>query len=191
MDGRKLTEDQENPIDNIIIHFAIRVNPYLHSIGVTANMLTMGSFIFGLAAVALIHINQFELAALTFAIAYTFDCMDGNMARMFNKVSDFGDKLDHYTDLIQFVLLVIFIAINRTLSYRFKVLFFCAMIILLGFTAVHIGCQEKHYDENSDDFLSAFKILCPNKEMVHYTRYLGFGTFNLKVVIMFLFARYI
>ena len=163
----------------------------MHSIGVTANMLTMGSFLFGVISVVFIHTNRFELASLCFAIAYTFDCMDGNMARMFNEVTEFGDKLDHYTDLIQFLLLIVFIAINRKLSYRFKIIFFVAIIILTGLAAVHIGCQEKHYNENSNDFLSVFKSLCHDKEMVHYTRYVGTGTYSLFVVIVLLFARFI
>jgi len=191
MDGRKIKEEQENPIDNVLIGFATRINPHLHSIGITPNMLTMGSFLFGIISTVFIYTNRFELAALCFAIAYTFDCMDGNMARMFNEVTEFGDKLDHYTDVIQFLLLIAFIAINRKLSYRFKIIFFVAIIILSGLAAVHIGCQEKHYNEKSNDFLSVFKSLCPDKEMVYYTRYVGIGTYSLSVAIMLLFARFI
>jgi phosphatidylglycerophosphate synthase len=193
MDGRKVTRDKENPIDNILIDFATFVNPYLHSYGVTANMLTAASFLFGILSSVLIYYNKFEFAAVVFMIAYTFDSMDGNMARMFNEVSEFGDKLDHYTDLIQVILTIIVIAINRELSYKFKVVLFIVMVVISSVTAVHIGCQEKHYDENSNDTLTIFKALCTDKQMIYYTRYIGGpgGTLNLTFSLFLLFGRYI
>ena len=191
MDGRKITRDKENPVDNILIDFATFVNPYLHYYGVTANMLTAGSFLFGLIAVAMVHYNKFELAALAFIIGYTFDCMDGNMARMFDEVTEFGDKFDHYTDVIQLILLIIVIAINRELSYKFKFILFIVTVAISSVTIVHIGCQEKHYDENSNDFLASFKVLCTDKQIIYYTRYMGIGTLNLTIAILLLFARFI
>ena len=191
MDGRKITRDKENPIDNILIDFATFVNPYLHSYGVTANMLTAGSFLFGLIAVAMIYYNKFELAALAFVIGYTFDCMDGNMARMFDEVTEFGDKLDHYTDVIQYILLIIVIAINRELSYKFKLILFIVTVAISSVTIVHIGCQEKQYDENSNDFLASFKVLCTDKQIIYYTRYMGIGTLNLTIAILLLFSRFV
>lgn len=191
MDGRKITRDKENPIDNIIIDFATFVNPHLHSYGVTPNMLTAGSFLFGIIAAAMIYYNKFEFAALVFGIGYIFDCMDGNMARMFDEVTEFGDKFDHYTDVIQFILLIIVIAINRELSYKFKIILFIIIFAISSVTIVHIGCQEKQYNENSNDFLTKFKVLCPDKQIIYYTRYMGIGTLNLTIAILLLFARFI
>ena len=191
MDGRKITRDQENPIDNILLDFATYVNPYLHSIGVTPNMLTAGSFLFGLITVAFIYHNMFEVAAVCYLIAYTFDCMDGNMARMFNEVTEFGDKFDHYTDLVQIMLLIIFIVINTKLSYRFKIIFFVLILSFFALTGIHIGCQEKWYNEESDDLLTIFKNICPDKEAIRYTRYIGTGTANAVVVILLIVARFL
>ena len=191
MEGRKITRDKENPIDNILIDFATFVNPYLHSYGVTANMLTAGSFLFGILSSVLIYYNKFELAAVVFMIAYTFDCMDGNMARMFDEVTEFGDKFDHYTDITQIILTIIVIAINRKLSYKFKVILLIVMVVVFSGAVVHIGCQEKHYDEKSDDTLTILKRFCADKQMIYYTRYIGMGTMNLTFSLFLLFGRYI
>ena len=190
-DGRKITRDKENPIDNILIDFATLVNPYLHSVGVTPNMLTFGSFAFGLITVAFIYNNMFEVAVLCYLIGYTFDCMDGNMARMFNEITDFGDKFDHYTDTVQIILLIVFVLINSTISKRAKIVFLVVFIVFSPLAAIHIGCQERAYNNKTNDFLSVFNQFCTNKESIYYTRYFGIGTLNIAIASVLLAARFI
>ena len=175
---------KKDPINTILDDFSEIINPHLHSIGVTANTLLSISLFFSIITAILIHYNLFEFAALSFAIGYIFDSMNSNMVRMFN-----DSKPSYSVYLIQLVLLIVFIAINQTLSYDFKVIFFMGLIIFLGLMMVHIGCQEKQNEKKSANYLSQVRVLCPNKEMIQYTRYFGEGANNLKIAILLLFAR--
>jgi phosphatidylglycerophosphate synthase len=173
--GRKIPEDMENPFDNIILRFAERINPALVALGVTPNLLTSFSLIFGVAAAVFIYWGWFVTGAILFFMAYVFDCMDGNMARAFDMVTRFGDFYDHATDAVRGVSFIIAIAFSPML-YQWKVVLFVTTLILYVASMVHIGCQERMYGK-SVSCLQMLEYLCPNPDKnIYATRYFGTGT---------------
>jgi phosphatidylglycerophosphate synthase len=173
--GRKIPEDMENPFDNIILRFAERVNPALVAHGVTPNLLTSFSLIFGVAAAVYIYWGCFVTGAILFFMAYVFDCMDGNMARAFDMVTRFGDFYDHVTDMVQVVCFIAAITCSPML-YQWKVVLFVTTLILYVAAMVHVGCQERMYGK-SVPCLQMLEYLCPNPDKnIYTTRYFGTGT---------------
>jgi phosphatidylglycerophosphate synthase len=191
MDGRKIPSYIENPIDDILIRFSIKLNPFLHQLGFTPNILTTFSFLFGVAAAYSLWLNHYFLTALFILISYIFDTLDGNMARMFNMVTSFGDYYDHVTDIIQYTLLYTSLVLNKRIPLRFKVLFISASFILLYGVYTHFGCQEKSYNKPAADSLTILEGLCANKDYIHTTKYFGMGTWIIIVCILILSLKYI
>ena len=104
--------------------------------------------------------------------------MDGHFARKYNQVTKFGDYYDHIADVIKFI------SVIYTLYYINSIMisyFIIPIIILLFFTSMHVGCQEKYYNKNESYTLSFTKMLCPNNKYnpLNITRFFGLGTFTL------------
>lgn len=176
MDGRKIPSYLENPIDDILISFSTKANPILRKLGFTPNMLTTLSFLFGVAAAYFLWKNNFTLTAVSIFISYIFDTLDGNMARMFDMVTSFGDYYDHVTDIIQYSLLYTSLVLNKKIPLQFKIIFVVVSFVLLYGVYTHFGCQEKSYDKKTPDSLSVLEQLCTNKDYIHTTRFFGMGT---------------
>ena len=183
--GRKIPEDMENPFDNIILRFAERINPALVTIGVTPNLLTSFSLVFGVAAAVYIYWGRFVTGATLFLVAYVFDCMDGNMARAFDMVTRFGDFYDHVTDLIQMICFIVAVAYSPML-FQWKMVFFVVTSIIYVASMVHLGCQERMYGKHVP-CLQMFEYLCPNPDKnIYTTRYFGTGTTVVFIVTFFI-----
>lgn len=185
-DGRKIDKIYENPFDNIIIDIAhwlnINLLKYLH---ITPNILTTISLLFGIISPYFFYKKQYGISSICFILAYLFDCADGNYARTFNMVTEYGDYYDHYSDIIKMVLLYYVILIHK-IDVKLKIGFILLSGILTFLSAVHLGCQEKIYDPISNDFLSGLKPLCLNKKDIIWSRYFGVGT-NMLFITLFLF----
>lgn len=180
---RKIPSEYENPIDDIIIEIGDNLSSHFKSIEFTANDLTSISFIMGLISVYNIYHNNYTVAAISYFISYMFDCFDGHYARKYNITSEFGDKYDHYKDMVINILVL-------TLLYakiqKHKTSLMIIVVVLFALMMMHIGCQEKYYDSTSvnDNFLSHTKQFCPNKKMISYTRFFGTGTYNLMIAVL-------
>lgn len=181
LDGRKIPYEMENPFDNVLIGFSSLINPYLRQLGVTPNLLTTFSLGFGILAAWLLFQNHVILAIIAYIISYLFDCMDGNMARMFDMVTRFGDLYDHGSDIIKTTLFYIALINNGYFSLSFKIAFLVISFVFGALTLVHIGCQERNYDsidnEEKRNVLSDFVWLCSDKEKIQISKYFGFGTY--------------
>ena len=66
MNSRKIPKELENPFDNIIIELSIKINPLFKYFNFTPNMLTIISLLLGILSAYLIHLQFYNLAALTF-----------------------------------------------------------------------------------------------------------------------------
>jgi hypothetical protein len=67
------------------------------------------------------------------------------------------------------------------------------VIIFLAVFAscMHMGCQQKQLDKKDDDeTLDNTKCLCPTKNMIYYTRWMGMGTLMLITIGMILYIHY-
>ena len=183
MDGRKIPPEMENPFDSFLISLAIKMNAKLHPMGITPNMLTVVSFIFGLVSVFYAYKSKFTICAVFFMISYYFDCADGNMARTYNQVTKLGDFLDHATDVIVGTLLFAIVITNKKIKHKW--LYAIVVLTIIAAMTVHLGCQERVYGTEQSACLSCLKLLCPSNEYIHVTRWFGCGTLILTLTVMF------
>jgi phosphatidylglycerophosphate synthase len=192
-DGRKIKSEFENPIDNLFIKISEVISGPLVKIGITPNMITTLSFIFGLIAVYLLYKDHYLLAGCSFVLGYFFDCMDGYVARKYNMISKFGDLYDHVTDVItNVILLVVFMC--KKINIKLKIFLFILIFVFLFFSLTHLGCQEKYYEiiqkkNSTDGILYNFVKLCKKKEMIRTTRFFGTGTYTILIFIIIVFHK--
>lgn len=181
-EGRKVSSDIENPIDNILIEISDMLSPTFKSLGFTPNGLTTISLIFG--AASLYHLYNHELTEFTVyaALAYLFDVMDGFYARKYNMVTVQGDKYDHYKDVIM-VLIGILIVFKQYDVTNYPVLIVIAIVLLI-LGLINTGCQEKIKSDSSiqeqEEVLRILDPIVPDEEncsyYMKYLRYFGTGT---------------
>ena len=109
---RKLPNCIDNPIDTMLVDIADVIDPYFKAIGMTPNMITTLGLISALISIYKLCSKQYKLAALFFLLSYFFDCMDGNFARKYNMVTDFGDYYDHSVDIFKSVIIYFLLFYN-------------------------------------------------------------------------------
>jgi len=175
---RKIDSSIECPIDNFLYIIVEILDPIFYKLKFTPNMITTLSLISGLYSVVLLNNNNIYLSSIFYMIAYLFDHLDGYYARNHNMCTVFGDYYDHITDVIQFIL-IIYVMYKKNRRYLMKNL---PIIILIGILfLIDMGCTEHHYEGNESKSLSLLKKSCINKELIHYTKFFGCGTFQLYI----------
>ena len=181
---RKIPDKYENPIDNVFLNIADKVQSKFYENGFTPNMVTTLSLLCIVVASALLFKGQYILAAILILLGYFFDCLDGHLARTYNMVSSFGDYYDHISDICKVIILMVtFFILDCNKFYRILPY----AIAISAFMLVHLGCQEIYYTKSSNtngDSLSSLKVLCPSSgkhinSVISYTRFFGCGTANL------------
>ena len=182
---RKIDRNNENPIDDVLIEICEYISEYVHAIGLTPNMITTLSLIFGVTTSILLYKRMYLVASTCWIISYFFDCLDGHIARKYNQTSKFGDYYDHISDTIKTsAVLFALYSIDPVKFYKMIII-----IAIFGFfMCVHLGCQEKEYAKDESDTLSFTQQLCPNTAYaLQITKYFGCGTFNFVIVLGFLY----
>ena len=97
------------------------------------NVITISNIIPSFLALYFLYRCDYILFIIFLVIRLILDCLDGHVARKYNKTSDFGYKLDHYTDLIFYIILIII------LSSKFNI------IIIILLTTILIILLKKYY----------------------------------------------
>lgn len=186
--GRKLNDINENPIDKLIYYnIVIPIVPVLHKLNFTPNLITMFSFISGLISIYLLYKKKYIESTVFYILNYLFDCMDGYMARKYNKITKFGDYFDHITDVI------VNISIPLIFLYRkeyYKVLIIILFSILMF---MYFKCQENIYDKKEESiFLNMGENIynCKNKNNMKYIKHFGSGSFLIIVSSLILHNKY-
>jgi len=178
MDGRKIADKFENPIDSILIYVCEFMGKYLKKLNIiTPNMITTTSLVVSLLGVNCIYNKKYKLGAILYFLGYFFDCLDGNYARKYNMVSEFGDLYDHLSDMIKTIALIIVI-LNLNIKYNTKILFLFVHILFFITMLIHLGCQEKIINSRSG-MLNTLKHLCSRNDYINYTKFVGCGTLNI------------
>ncbi|WP_245546897.1 CDP-alcohol phosphatidyltransferase family protein [Evansella cellulosilytica] len=95
----------------------------------TPNMVTVIAGLFGIGAGLSFIFEQWILGAILLQLHHLMDGADGNLARLTNRCSDFGAKLDQWVD--QIVRLVLFVSITFVVDVPMwaKVLFVATIYI--------------------------------------------------------------
>ena len=107
--GRKLPDNDENPIDSIIYKFiVVPLSPFLHNVGFTPNVLTFISAMLQFYSIYCLQNDDYHLFGAFYILGYIADCFDGYIARTYDQVTEFGDMFDHVTDLSASALLLYF-----------------------------------------------------------------------------------
>ena len=168
---KKILEDQ-------IYQVADFLNPYFYKFGFTPNMLTGLSFLFMIISMLMFYKDYRILAVIFYIINYYFDCADGNMARKYNIVSNLGDFLDHFTDVIGIVLLLLVLYFKNKKNF---VKLIPLVIILILILLNDLGCDElKKKNNDNSKTINFTKYFC----FVSSPKYLYF--FNTSIIMVFI-----
>ena len=191
----KLLEHHECPIDTFIFNIVDKHLHIFHNLGMTPNILTTLSIVFGFIAAYQILRGRLWLAAIFWIIAYYFDCADGKFARKYNMVSKFGDLYDHLGDLVKVIVVFLALFYTNKKGITVRQWFFISIIIILGFLQmIHMGYQESIYNKKDESpYLNIIRKLFVNEEkaekIICYTRHFGCGTWYIFFTILILFWR--
>jgi phosphatidylglycerophosphate synthase len=178
---RKIHPEYENPIDHVLLHLCEMVAPWFRRLNVTPNLLTTISNAWaGVCVYAILH-REAGVAAVTYWVAYFFDCLDGHYARKYKMVTILGDYYDHISDELKslvFLVALYLIEPRKTLRY---------LPVLIAFKiacVIHMYYQEQIYaSAEASPTLSILQNLplpTDNSErLIQYTRWFGVGTFML------------
>ena len=104
-DGRKLDAGCDDMVDYHILNLIEVANPYFYRMGLSPNVFTTLSLIFSCAAAYFVYIGAAPLGSVCWIVNYFFDSVDGNFARKYGMMSEFGDWYDHISDYIGYCLL--------------------------------------------------------------------------------------
>lgn len=158
--------------------------PFLHEkLGLTPNMITLLSILSGLTSAYNLYKGRFTSSAILLVLAQTLDGIDGYVARKYNMTSKFGDRLDHYSDIIVFSL--IFCLILKRLwkkSKYFTYLFIVTSSLLTILLKKRHDCVMRDAKECKNEnertlilkhtkILSYFEIVCMIALLIFSFRY--------------------
>jgi phosphatidylserine synthase len=167
----KLLDCYECPIDIHIFKLIDGQLETFYNLGLTPNMVTTLSIVFGLLA------------------AYAI------IARKYQMVSKFGDLYDHIGDLLKFIAVLYALFYSKKEKTTDKQWFYLFIILILGMLqVVHMGYQECIYNKKEEsEYLNIVRLLCVDEEnaetIIHFTKYFGCGTWYLCFTLLILFWR--
>lgn len=188
--GTKLPSNLDNPYDGLMMYFGEKSLPILKYLHITPNALTLTGGMFMILSIASILTYKFAWAACFYAIAYWFDCVDGQYARHYGLTSKGGEQLDHFVDLVRNILTCASIYIIKIPIL--KKLVFAVLYTISTLTNVYASnCTQNYYYLNSkthDKYHMKDQMqFCkdqPNQQL-KYVRYFGSGT-KILFIILFL-----
>lgn len=113
------------------------------------NIITIANLILSVLLIYYLHITKFDIpinnmiiVILLFILRAILDGLDGTVARMYNKTSEFGSKLDEYCDIIFFVGLM-YIIYDESFIYSILILI---QIVIFYFTNIAYKYKEILHD---------------------------------------------
>ena len=188
--GNKLPEHYDDPVDIFYKKYIDVINPHFKEAGMTPNMITTLSLVFGLLTCYLYYKSYYVSAGLSYIVSYFFDVMDGYFARIYNMGSVFGSYYDSISDNAVVLILLILFYKNPNLQFKYKIIIFMVLAVYGIGTVYHMSCQEKYVKETNEKHVSeglSFldNIKCIHFENMKYTRIFGTGvtTFVMSITI--------
>lgn len=170
-----------NKLCNCITDFILNNN-----LPITPNMISIFRII--LAISLLCYTKNYKVIAIIYLICRIFDNLDGILARKGKMQSKIGDKLDHYGDYIETLILFIIIYIN---CKNKNIYYFIIPIILYLYGGLVLSCQQKDINKTAENvdkkesikFISYFCPECLYNNTWIF-RVIGYGT---SIILMALF----
>lgn len=139
----KLPPELDNPLETVLNNQIDEHLPVYYALGFTPNGLTTLSLLAGLCAVALLFFGHGRWAAVSWFVAYYYDCADGKLARKYQLTSPFGDVYDHASDIFKHFLLLSLLA-WRLRNQRYRYVLAGVGAVLIGLSAAQMGAQERY-----------------------------------------------
>jgi phosphatidylglycerophosphate synthase len=190
---KKIPNELDNPIDNVLIELSERLSPLFKSLNHTPNMITTYSLITGLVSCYFLIKKNLLLFSVFYMISYFFDCFDGHFARKYDMITDFGDMYDHIKDMLVFFLILCITIKNSRNRINFPLIF--TIFLFLFLATFHLSCQELNCDDKFKDknnsYLYTVKSLCGNKDNIKWSRFFGTGTFTVVYILIICYINYL
>lgn len=145
---------------------------------ITPNMISIFRIL--LVLTILCYSSNFKYIAIVYLINRVLDDLDGILARKGNLQSKLGDKLDHYGDYIEVIVLAIVIFIIN--GKNKNVLYFIIPIFIYIYSGLPISCRQVDLNNKANSLdkketISFISKLCPTKlyEKARVFRIFGYG----------------
>jgi phosphatidylglycerophosphate synthase len=178
-DGNKLPEYYDDPIDIFYKKYIDVLNPHFKDAGMTPNMITTLSFLFGILTCYLYYNSYYVFAGLSYIVSYFFDVMDGYFARKYNMGSVFGSYYDVISDWLITITLSIMFFNNNKIKINTKLIVFILIALITSVCIYHVSCQEKYIKSKNKKVINVPDAFvynkCYNFENMKYTRFIGTG----------------
>ncbi|MBP1971870.1 CDP-alcohol phosphatidyltransferase family protein [Cohnella thailandensis] len=108
-------------------YYAHLIDPFFTKIAydlkLSPNFVTIVAGILGVTASLCFGVNELALGAVLLQLHYILDCVDGNLARLTNKCTPLGAKLDKLVDQVVRLLLFVSLAYVADVHSLLKVVF--------------------------------------------------------------------
>lgn len=120
--------------------FSIRVATVLNRYPISPNQITVVSFILGIGAFLSFSIgsrNSDLLGAALFFLSFLLDCTDGDLARLKNKTSVFGEWMDAVMGRLEIVLLYFGVCLGQLRYYSPAAIWSVGFMALAGLFVSH------------------------------------------------------
>lgn len=92
--GNKASDNHYDMVDRAILHMGDRyAMEFFHRTGHTPNVITTYAVVFKFLACYALWKENIKVFVLSVMLAYIFDCFDGQYARRYNMVTEFGIQL--------------------------------------------------------------------------------------------------
>ena len=147
--GKKIPDRYENPVDIFLLKINGYFNPIFRSLNITPNILTTLSLLITLVGLLVYRKGYVIIGAILYFVGYYFDCADGNYARKYGLVTQFGDYYDHLSDVFKY-LVFSWVLLASTISSKRKLTVIIILLFFLGGMLVHLGCQERLYHKQNE-----------------------------------------
>jgi phosphatidylglycerophosphate synthase len=187
--GNKLPDYYDDPVDIFYKKYIDVLNPHFKEAGMTPNMITTISLVFGLLTCYLYYKSYYVSAGLSYIVSYFFDTMDGYFARIYDMGSVFGSYYDSISDNVVVLLLLILFYNNSKISGYAKLAIFSVIAIYGIGTVYQMSCQEKYVKQTNEKHVSeglSFldNVKCSDSENMRYSRFFGSGVTTLVIAIL-------
>jgi phosphatidylglycerophosphate synthase len=114
--------------------------------------------------------------------------MDGNFARTYNMMSEYGAMYDSISDIVVGLTLVYLFVKNKHIKKEFN--FFKPLVIFLGIvlygaSMYYLSCQDTYYKENTKDKQLSYSYsgICYKTDHLSFVKYFGVGTLYLFIAL--------
>jgi phosphatidylserine synthase len=163
----------ENIFDLIIKKTFDNIYPLFKKLNITPNHLTLIGFVCGLLGAYYLYKNNLTNFTIFWLLAVLFDILDGDYSRKYKLYSEFGSKLDSYSDNIRFTFLVIvFIYKHEVVKLIKENKIIVILLYLFSVNSyMHLGCYKKIQKQKNS--LTKKCIVSNN----YLEKYLVYGSF--------------